>query len=539
MIKKLHTKFCIIGTGAGGSMLAYRLAQAGADVLIVNSGKIPDASVFTNELSPEQQGHFEIRKDTRFPAKPEVSLIHPLMAEGADKSTSPRSQNEFHHHQIHHVNGLQNLWNGIALRYSEDDFANRNSYNDQCQWPITYNDLAHHYSEVEQLGYVVGNRDQQNQFPDGSFLPPRAPRRLDRLFIDANANLFSPDLYCFANRKTIDLREDSAQKCKSCGSCARGCRAGSIYKFSTHLLPQIKGLQNFRMLEHTRVLKLITINNSKNFEISEVHAINETTGEPVTIQAEVVLLCAGALESPRIILNSLPSESTEQVGLYLQDNPRVAVASSLFRLWFKPITENRGYGDHILLGGQLRSQRRSVRFVAQLWSNFIKVPHYLPNLQFLPHFLRELIAKQIYKSTAVLIFYGPAVPQRENRVTLSDELDRFSQRQVQVNYRIPKQEIENNLGLQNLARKLLKRASGYMADLVPTPPGTGIHYVGTCRMGPSAANGVVDKDLKFFGAQNFYICDGSVIPVLSEKHPTLTIMALAHRLAEHVIEKYK
>ena len=50
--------------------------------------------------------------------------------------------------------------------------------------------------------------------------------------------------------------------------------------------------------------------------------------------------------------------------------------------------------------------------------------------------------------------------------------------------------------------------------------------------------GVVDRDLKYFKSKNLYVCDGSVIPVLSEKHPTLTIMALAHRLAERLIKTF-
>ena len=57
----LRAKFCVIGTGAGGGILAYRLAKAGADVLVINSGGIPAQSEFENELSPEQKGHFEIR----------------------------------------------------------------------------------------------------------------------------------------------------------------------------------------------------------------------------------------------------------------------------------------------------------------------------------------------------------------------------------------------------------------------------------------------------------------------------------------------
>ena len=62
--------------------------------------------------------------------------------------------------------------------------------------------------------------------------------------------------------------------------------------------------------------------------------------------------------------------------------------------------------------------------------------------------------------------------------------------------------------------------------------------MGTCRMAADPKGGVVDKDLKYFKSKNLYVCDGSVIPVLSEKHPTLTIMALAHRLAERLIKTY-
>jgi glucose dehydrogenase len=540
----LRAKFCVIGTGAGGGILAYRLAKAGADVLVINSGGIPAQSEFQNELSPEQKGHFEIGPHTTFPVRPEISIVHPLLADARSRSSMecPR-EGGFHHYQIHHVNGLQNLWNGICLRYSEDDFANRNPYSEDCRWPISLGDLADHYSEVERLALVVGERNGLRQFPDGSFLAPRSARQIDRVFMDSNAGSLGPDLFFLENRKAVDLRPDSIQKCVACGNCGRGCRSGSVYKFSTHLLPEIKALRNFRLLEHTRAIKLTAVDcdHGEGFSISHVVAIDERAARIVEIEADVVIVCAGAIESPRLLLNSFADDRSkaEQVGEFLQDSPRAVVGTSLFRLWFRPANEDRGYGDHILLGGQIKdSQGKRFPFVGQFWSDFTKVPYYLAEMPRLPRFLLATISRQVFKSTATLVMFSPAVPQRKNRVVLTNGVDHFGQRQVRIDYETSEIEADHGRRLAALARRMLRKASGYIADDVGSPPGSGIHYVGTCRMAADPKGGVVDRDLKYFKSENLYICDGSVIPVLSEKHPTLTIMALAHRLADRLIKTY-
>jgi choline dehydrogenase-like flavoprotein len=538
----LRAKFCVIGTGAGGGILAYHLAKAGADVLVINSGGIPAQSEFQNELSPQQKGHFDIGPHTTFPVRPEISIVHPLLADaGSRSSTEWPGRGGFHHYQIHHVNGLQNLWNGICLRYSEDDFANRNSYSEDCRWPISFGDLADHYSEVERLALVVGERKGLGQFPDGSFLPPRGARQIDRLFMESNAGLLGPDLFFLQNRKAVDLRPESAQRCVACGNCGRGCSSGSVYKFSTHLLPGISALPNFRLLDHTRAIKLAAVDDVKasGFSISHVVAIDERTAQMVEIEADVVIVCSGAIESPRLLLNSFADDRGKagQVGEFLQDTPHAVVGSSLFGLWFRPANEDRGYGDHMLLGGKIKdSQEKRFPFVGQFWSDFMKVPYYLAEIPRLPRFLVETISRQVYKSTATLVLWSPAVPQRKNKVALADRVDSFGQRQVRIEYETSELEADHTRRIAALGRRMLRRASGFITGDVGSPPGSGIHYAGTCRMAADPKGGVVDKDLKYFGSKNLYVCDGSVIPALSEKHPTLTIMALAHRLAERLIK---
>jgi choline dehydrogenase-like flavoprotein len=540
----LRAKFCVIGTGAGGGILAYRLVKAGADVLVINSGRIPAQSEFENELSPEQKGHFEIGPHTTFPVRPEISIAHPLLADARNRSSiEGPEKGGFHHYQIHHVNGLQNLWNGICLRYSEDDFANRNPYSEDCRWPISLGDLADHYSEVERLALVVGKQDGLRQVPDGSFLAPRGTRKIDRLFIDSNSGSLGPDLFFLANRKSADLRPDSTQNCVACGNCGRGCRSGSVYKFSTHLLPEISALPNFRLLEHTRAIKLTSVDSdtAEGFSISQVVAIDERAARIVEIDADVVIVCTGAIESPRLLLNSFAEDRSkaEQVGEFLQDTPHAVVGTSLFRLWFRPANEDRGYGDHILVGGQTTdSQGKRFPFLGQYWSDFMKVPYYLAEMPRLPRFLTETISRQVFKSTATLVLWSPSVPQRKNKVALADQLDRFGQRQARIDYQMSEIEADHSRRIAALGRRMLRKASGYITDEAGSPPGSGIHYAGTCRMAADPKGGVVDKDLKYFKSKNLYVCDGSVIPALSEKHPSLTIMALAHRLAEHLIKTY-
>ncbi len=83
-------------------------------------------------------------------------------------------------------------------------------------------------------------------------------------------------------------------------------------------------------------------------------------------------------------------------------------------------------------------------------------------------------------------------------------------------------------------RKVLKHASATQLYCTRDNNGTGIHYAGTTAISTSAQHGVVDHNLKVHGLDNLFICDGGVIPTLPDKHLTLTIMALAHRLSAHL-----
>ena len=111
--------------------------------------------------------------------------------------------------------------------------------------------------------------------------------------------------------------------------------------------------------------------------------------------------------------------------------------------------------------------------------------------------------------------------------------------QVDIAYRYSERTLAMLDKMEVFVRKALRRCSGTLVYGGRDRPGTGIHYAGTTRMSALPQDGVVDSNLRSHDHPNLYLCDGGVIPTLPDKHLTLTIMTLAHRLGGHLAERHK
>ena len=206
--------------------------------------------------------------DSFYYDNPEASALY---ATDGTSSASKRSEPVFQNRQIFRVNGKQNTWGGVSLRFSERDFLGRHYGDSDVDWPISYQDLASHYEEVERLITVCGNRDGLPQLPDGIFIPPKPMRPADRLIIDAVSKIKEYPIKAIANRKAIETRPDRAHSCRSCGMCVYGCAAGSVYKFSSRLLPKIRELPNYRIVYSSKVFKLLRDPGTNEIQIGRAH----------------------------------------------------------------------------------------------------------------------------------------------------------------------------------------------------------------------------------------------------------------------------
>lgn len=534
MAKASHCDVIVVGTGAGGGMLAYELAKAGLNVVSLEQGGRLADDHFRRVDPPGTMLDFGIRANTVWPAEPHDSLfVHPLFEKGGDGSTG-WPDNNFHHYQILAVNGLQNLWNGVSVRFSARDFRD---------WPISYSDLAPHYEAVERRIVVCGTEEQLEELPDGVYVPPKPLRPADVMIVDAVNAMDEPWSHAIPNRKAIDTRPDSPNACVSTGICTSGCPTGAVYKFTARLLPEIEKLPNYELRQGAKVVRLLREPGTKR--VMGVEYRDMATGEARVLTADHVLLAAGAIESPRILFNSADDAAPEgmgnatgQLGLRLQDNPKAVLSTSLWKLWGKGRDFDIGYGDLLILMSRgTLPDGEEFPFIGHAIHGVPDIPHYLAGMKRFPPFMKERLARFMFHSYVTLGLFCAGEPTPANRVRPGTTRDRFGVRHVAVDFSATPRAEAMMEAMNGWGRQVLRHAGATSIYPSRDNTGTGIHYAGTTATTADPERGVVDADLKLHDLDNVYVCDGGVIPVLPDKHLTLTIMALAHRLAGHLVEK--
>ncbi|HSB73442.1 MAG TPA: GMC family oxidoreductase [Candidatus Methylomirabilis sp.] len=535
---------CIVGTGAAGGILAYRLAMAGLSVLSLEQGSPIDDSYFTNELTPEQDPHFGIVADMPWPVEAKDHYLygnpqaHALYAREDETSTAARSHQVFVNRQIFRLNGKMNLWGGTSLRYSPRDFLGKQYGDSDTNWPIRYEDLAPHYTAVERLIGVCGTRERLDELPDGEFLPPLPLRPADHILLEAAKRIRDLPIRVIPNRKAVETRVEQVNRCPGCGDCANGCRTGSVYKFSSRLLPRIAGRTNYRLLCGLKVVRLL-----RDADTNRIHAaecLEVATGRPLRVEARTFVLCCGALETPRILFNSRDqafpeglANSSGLVGCYLQDNIKAILGASLVPLLGTRKRYELGSSDALLIPRFVFSHPGFRGGYQAQYCHFLpRQPYYLDSIRRVPGWLKPHIARLVFRSLVALFFFGKPEAVRGNRVFPSQCCDKYGIPQVEAEYAFHQNDLRMRESMIRDGRRILRRCHGVMISVFTDPrPGPSIHYAGTCRMASFHEGGVVNEHLQCFDHPNLYLCDGSVIPEISEKNLTLTIMALADRLA--------
>jgi len=542
---------CIVGTGAAGGILAHQLAMNNFSVISLEHGEKIDNNYFSNQLNPEHEENFGIAADMPWPLDQPESFhydnfqANQLYAKSDILSTSSSSAEVFRNHQIFRLNGKQNLWNGVCLRYSERDFRGQDYGDSNSNWPISYADVEDHYTAVERLIGVCGTKEGLDCLPDGEFIPAKPLRPADKIVMEAVKKVSGVNIKAIPNRKAVETRPEVAHHCQSCGACHYGCSSGSMYKFSSHLLPQIIHRSNYQIRYNCKVIRLQRKQDSH--QISAVEYIDIKTSQRFQIEAKIFILAAGAMETPRILFNShddlFPqgyANSSETLGCYLQDNIKANVGTSLLKLIGRQEKYDVGFGDNILLPRFLFDNKNfRGGYMAQYHNSYPKRPYYLDGLETCPSWMKKHLAKLLFKSYAVILFQGKPEVKKSNRVVPSQELDIYGIPKVDVDYEVTENDLRMQQSMISYGKQILRKCSGTLMFAYTSKPGNSIHYAGTCRMANNSYEGVLNKNLRSFDHENLYICDGSVIPEISEKNYTLTIMALAHRLALYLSKEIK
>jgi choline dehydrogenase-like flavoprotein len=165
--------------------------------------------------------------------------------------------------------------------------------------------------------------------------------------------------------------------------------------------------------------------------------------------------------------------------------------------------------------------------------------------------LRRRLTGQSHYSPKTRLIYAKVeqAPNPESRVTLSSERDRLGLKKAKLNWRLTTRE-KRTLHVANrvLDRQARQGGIGYVEPFEwltsddaawPSTLEAYGHHMGTTRMSESPTKGVVDPDCRIHGIDNLFVAGSSVFPTGGCVNPTLTIVALALRLAEHVADQLR
>ena len=494
----------IVGAGAGGGVLAQRLARAGWKIVVLERGPLwdPDRDWVSDEKGSGGLYWTENRV---------VSGNDPIEMGKNNSGVG--------------VGGSMTHYAGYAPRFHPSDFETKTLDGVGADWPITYWDLKASYERIELELPVAGEYWPWGD-PHGY---PHGPHPVSGAALEAwrGARAYGIEM----KMGPVGITNGSFGNRPHCiyrGFCLEGCKVNAKGSpLITHLPDAIE-----RGCCEIRADSMVTRVEIDDASGAATGVVYVKDGRERMQRASAVAVCGYAIESPRLLLHSTSKRhpnglgnNNDQVGRYVMVQGASQTAArfpKLLRMYKAPPPEISS--EQFYETDERRGFARgfSIQTISPLpigWADHVLAEgHWGKSLR---EYMRD------YNHWTVLGLLGELLPQPENRVTLADDTDANGMPVAHFNYNL----CENDKALMKHSKQILGEIwEGAGAEDTLTIDRYA-HLVGGCRMGTSPDNSVVDSNHLVWDTPNVFVVDGSVLPTQGAANPALTIMALADRAA--------
>jgi choline dehydrogenase-like flavoprotein len=528
----------IVGSGISGALIGWKLAQAGAKVVILDSGptvdrvkglahafssmavSVPEAAYFANPWAP-----------TPSSLDPNNYLVQ----------TGP---NPFVSNYERVVGGTTWHWLGTALRLVPNDFRVKSAYGVGEDWPISYDDLEPWYLDAEKTVGVAGDDNEDNGAPrSGPYpMPPHPITYSDQQFAKAAQQLGLKVTATPQARVSVQEGYNSRPRCCGNAFCIPMCPIGAKYDATVHVnMAQQAGAE---VRQNSVVFKLDADNQGR---ITRLHyrAPDKTDS---TLTAKLVVLAAHAIETPKILLMSKSdafpnglANSSDQVGRNLMDHPTqlsYALAPEPMGPYRSPLA-TAGIED--LRDGDFRKERGAFRI--EIGNDGWSWPGLDP-VGWAQQLIQQGVkGRELYGQIAQLNVRAirmaalvEQLPVADSRVTLSDKRDDIGIPRPEVHFVISDYTTKGLQAARDQFAEIFQALGASQLTQVAQIQGAG-HIMGTYRMGTDAKTSVTNSFGRAWDHPNLWLTGSGLFPAVGTANPTLTIAALALRAAPDIAKE--
>lgn len=531
MTEQIQADYCIAGGGIAGVILAHRLAASGKKIVILEQGPRFTEMDRINLLN-------ESRTTLNDFADYNDSVSEPMTTPLS--SAEPGGQVvDWVNYRLFGLGGTALHFEGIMGRPREDDLRVKTLYGHGRDWPIGYDELEPWLLDAETEIGVAGGDDNPYASPrSGPFPMPAHP------FSYFDSEIFAPALdslgmvahSCARGVNSEPYRGRSA--CRACRAC-KFCPSGARYSPDRVHALELDQSPNVEIMDRVSLRRLET--TPKGDRIVAAHAMRTDEKTPVVVTAKRFILAMGGVETPRQLLLSADEGAHReglgnmggQLGHGFSDHVHPYVTIDVgrdigARLGFETMAS-----DYFRAQGN-RREEPTFWILASPAMDWFPIGHEATDWA-----IRDgVLSLDDLRTNVPQIATLSTMNELEGKGVLElddSKLDAFGSPVAKVTMTLTEWD---RRGPARLAAVVPDIAEAMGAENVSevTPPefGLGYHPSGATAMAKSPEDGVCDRDLKVFGLDNLYLVSNSVFPHMGANPPTLTIAALALRLAAHL-----
>ena len=498
----IRCDICIIGGGAAGITLAQALIDSGIQVCLLESGG--------------------------FEQSPDIQSLSDGKVAGL-QNASPMAC------RLRYFGGTTNHWEGWCAPLHDIDFEPR-SWIPNSGWPIRKGDLASYYKQAQEICQIGpfdfetdAKLDSAHDFPE--FNPEKAnigffrfspPTRFGHAYRERLDKADNVTVFLYANTLTLDTNE-TASEVQTVNLQTLEGKTGSVK--ARIVVLACGGMENARLLLLSNKVQLTGLGNAHGlvgrFFMQHIEGIvaRILSNDPEAIARNFKKYSQRGVDTRAEIALSERAQSKHRIL-----NSGFTVNAHAER--------GSGYMELRKIWVELRKGQWPDDISDRLWTVLNDI---------------KSVGDAIYKKDKFMVnlyIRAEPMPNAASRITLGNERDAFGQLKINVDWQLTQFDKHSIIqSIHRIAEEFGRLDMGRveLADWVmqannkwPQPLWGGCHHMGTTRMSADEKTGVVDGNCRLHSVNNLYVAGSSVFPTAGYVPPTLTIVALALRLADHL-----